>query len=123
MILKISSINNIKLKPVTIAEPIVIKICFDTTSEISSPSNKSSLFYAFITMPEASGRTMMSAAPMIVPPPKIAILFMMLGGAVMQLGRYPHRKVPRKSAKKIKNAASMSPMILESFLYYFSLFL
>ena len=66
-------------------------------------------------MPEASGKTMIKAAPMIVPPPKIAILFMTLGGAVMQLGRYPQKKVPRKSAKKMKNADSMSPMILFSF--------
>ena len=73
-------------------------------------------------MPEASGRTIISAAPIIVPPPKIAILFITLGGALINEGKYPQIKVPMKSKKKTMNAVPMSDstiyVLLLIYFYY-----
>ena len=79
---------------------------------MSFPCSLSNLFYALIKIPDASGRTMISAAPIIVPPPKIAILFMTLGGALINEGKYPQIKVPTKSKKKTMNALLMSDSIM-----------
>ena len=45
-----------------------------------------------------------NVAPMIVPPPNMAILFITLYGALMNEGKYPQMKVPMKSIKKIRKA-------------------
>ena len=64
-----------------------------------------------IRIREASGSTTTIAAPIIVPPPKMAILFITLGEALMQEGKYPQIKVPTNKPKKMKNAFDISPIL------------